>query len=155
MMELAKLFQQSLGAPINVDGRELYAVLNKKSEGLKAIQIRRISSSTIPVPGLCLQGNGVQFLVNNQILKDVVLWTDTSPDFVKVNIVSGKKNGEIKIWNCWRDSLGVTQAWLGNAAMNVEEKSGVLKVSCNSGPNELKFMDLIFELEFLISGESN
>lgn len=154
-MELAKLFQQSLGAPINIEGQELYAVLNKKSEGVKTIQIRRISSSTVPVPGLCLQGKGVQFLVNNQTLKDVVLWADTSPDIVKIDVVYSKKQGEIKIWNCWRDKSGITQAWLGNAAMKVEEKSDVLKVVCNSGPNELEFKDLILELEFSVSGKPN
>lgn len=155
MMELAKLFQQSLGTPIHVDGQELYAIINKKSEGVKSIQIRRISASTVFVPGLCLQGKGIQFFVNSQTLKDVVLWADTSPKSVKIDIVSCKRHGEIKIWNCWRDKLGITQAWLGNAAMKVEERSGIIKVFCNSGPSELEFKDLVFEMEFSVSGKSD
>jgi hypothetical protein len=147
-MELAKLFQQSKGAPINVNGQELHAIIRRKSDGVKSIQIRRISARPIPVPGLRLQGSSTKFIVNSQQLGDVVLWADTSPDLVELDVVPGKKKGEIKIWNCWRDSQGLTQAWLRNAAMKVVEKPDSIEVFCNSGPSELDFVDLIVEIKF-------
>ena len=80
-------------------------------------------------------------------LQDIVLWTDTSPK----EIVIGLNGEEFSLWNCWQDERsGITQAWVGNAGMIIEERHAddTLRFRCNSRPT-VTFEDLIFELEFV------
>jgi len=85
--------------------------------------------------------------VADTVAKDIVLWADTSPAEVLITC-DGKGLKAVSLWNCWRNDLGVTQAWVGNAAMMIQDvRPGVVRIRCNSRP-EVTFQDLIFEIQF-------
>jgi hypothetical protein len=85
---------------------------------------------------------------DGQPLGDMVLWTDVAPRVVLIRCLT-KKPTELRIWNCWRDERNVMQAWIGNAAIEIEEKvGGACRLRCNSR-NELTFDDLVLDVESL------
>lgn len=64
----------------------------------------------------------------------------------------GKKT-VLKLWNIWRGSMGgvdVTQAWLGNAGMRIEQSASgkELLLHCSDGEGPVEFSDLDVRITF-------
>lgn len=91
-----------------------------------------------------IKGSRIQALYSEP-LDDVVLWTDTMPQSVVLQCLTTKLS-ELRVWNYWRDERNVTQAWIGNAGMVIEESNGLKRLLCNS-PHELTFWGHVLELE--------
>jgi hypothetical protein len=86
--------------------------------------------------------------VNEQLLDDVVLWTDTAPPELVVELVpkSAKKPLVLRAWNAWRDPAGATQAWIGDAGMLIAEEDGTVVLSCSDGFDAIDFTNLTARL---------
>jgi hypothetical protein len=110
------------GAPIEVNGHLLQTMYEFGTiEKAADLHIELETSSSRP-QGLRLKARGGQVVLNDQDLDDVVLWSDTAPPFVTANLQpSGSSQGmNLRVWNVWRDKVGTTQAWIGDAAIRAE-----------------------------------
>jgi len=87
-------------------------------------------------------------LVNGQSLREILLWEDTAPSVVEIQMqweMSAKRS--LRVWNCWERN-GVINAWVGNAGMRVEAgPDGITILRCSDGEGEPNFGDLVARLE--------
>ncbi|MEO6146413.1 MAG: hypothetical protein ABIT70_05070 [Sulfuriferula sp.] len=147
METLSALFQKSKGAPVKYAGKLVYPIFQRELEGMCAqLRIKRISQNSAVAQGLRIKLDNGELEINGQQLKDIVIWADTSPDEVQVRVI-GKSNVGVKVWNVWRYG-DLMQAWTGNAGIQIEEKNGLVRLSCSDGVGEPDFTDLIVQIEF-------
>ncbi|NWB25443.1 MULTISPECIES: hypothetical protein [Pseudomonas] len=143
---LSSIFQQTRGAPIEVAGRLVHPIFQKKIKaGRSNFLARRLQSSTQPVSGLRLKVVKGKLEVNNQHHSEIILWADTSPESIFFSVVS-KADCELKIWNVWRVNE-VVQAWIGNAGMVFSDDGRVIKLECSGGTDAIDFSTLVFQVE--------
>lgn len=143
---LSGLFIENRGDPIEWEGRSVYQMWSKDwNQELQKLVIRRISSDSTFTQGLRVKLDRGEMLVNGQILKDATLWSDTSPDLVRIDIVKTPK--VIKIWNTWLYD-GQTWAWTGNAGMLIQEQGCRVLLRCSDGVGEVDFGNLVIELDY-------
>jgi hypothetical protein len=111
----------------------------------RSITLEYISAKEQPVQGIQLRMRGGTMTVNDTDSGDIVLWNDTAPARVEIEIrTKPKGRTSLKLWNVWRGGQGVTQAWLGNAAIRVQdEPSGRTVLHCSDGQGEPDFDDLV------------
>ncbi len=81
---------------------------------------------------------------------EMVFWADTSPETVNIT-VSSKDGCELKVWNVWRID-GLTQAWVGNSGLIIENQGNKIKLLCSDGVGEPSFSDLIIDMEITMLG---
>jgi hypothetical protein len=139
-------FIRSQGAPFDHDGRLVYATYRRIISPRTVLRVEWQRSRPSPVQGIGLMVKGGPLLIAGQRLREPILWRDTAPDKVLVAWEQAK-DGELKVWNCWRDHRGTTQAWVGNAGMLVEDTGATVILRCNSRP-QVTFEDLIVGLTF-------
>lgn len=145
---LAARFQKSKGQPIELGSDSVWPMYQVQiAPGRHLLEIQRKSAKENPTQGLRLKLGSGELLINGQILSDVVLWADNSPDAIEVAI-QAKKATVLKIWNVWSVE-GTMHAWIGNAGMLVEESDGHLLFRCSDGIGEVDFSDLIVSATFL------
>jgi hypothetical protein len=84
--------------------------------------------------------------VGNSKVKDAIFWTDTAPRLFEVIVDPPAGGGSIKVWNEWRDSTGVQNAWMGNAGMVVTVNDDVISLKCSDGIGEPSFDDLVVSI---------
>lgn len=142
---LSTLFQRSSGEPIDVGGRAAQPIfVMKLGKGRQEILVRRVRSKDAPMSGLRLKAKKGTIEVNGQQHSEIVLWADTSPQELSI-IVSCKSDCELKAWNVWRvDDL--TQAWVGNAGLVVEESDEGFTLRCSDGVGSIDFDDFVVQL---------
>lgn len=100
-----------------------------------------------PIQGLNFKMRGGVMSVNQVETDDLLLWRDTAPDRVEVQVrPEAEAKTSLKVWNVWRGGSDVTHAWLGNAAMRVEEKRDRVDLHCSDGEGPPTFDDLIVRL---------
>ncbi len=141
----SEMFIQSKGQPIEYQGRLIQMI---DSGTMPPHSILRITFES--VDGSFKQGirvksnNGLS--ADGKNLKNIILWADTAPEVV--DLVSGNRTTEWKIWNCWDHGDGVTQAWINGGAMIVELiGSDTKRYRCNDGFPDDDFSDLIFRVD--------
>lgn len=82
------------------------------------------------------------------VLDDIVLWTDTTGSDPTGTVVAQSGNVDLRLWNCWRDPNGTTQAWIGNAGMRVEARDQrPVELPCSDGFGDVDFRDLVVAIE--------
>lgn len=145
---LSERFARDRGAPQQVDGQTVHGIFRHKITSGQRVHIRRIQCVASPVQGLRLKVDQGSLLVNGQKLKDVVLWADSAPAEVHAICQSRSPSVELKAWNCWRDSAGTMNAWIGDAGMVVEEIGNRARLKCSGGEHPFSPVDLEIELEF-------
>lgn len=149
-IKLAELFQASGGKPVDLAGHlvhMMYELTGSTSDQELVIQFGQ------PAPArpqaLRIRARGGLVELNGQELDDVVLWSDSAPQKVRVGF-RPVKEGEpmtVRIWNAWRDNAGTMQAWIGNSGMLIEERDdGSTVLRCSDGFEEPSFDDLVAEL---------
>jgi len=144
-MTFSEDFAKNQGRPIVFGGRTLEPMLRRTVAPETRVRVVWRSAAEVPVQGIRMKLQGGSLILGDTELKDVVLWRDTAPD-ESVFVCRSKRATELRIWNCWRDERGVTQAWIGNAGMRTTEfAAGIIAVECNSRP-EITFRDLVFDL---------
>jgi hypothetical protein len=143
---LSSRLQQSEGAPIEIDGRLVLAILQEKiTQDRKSLLVRRVSSTKSPVQGLRIKAVKGKIVIDGHSYPDIVLWADTSPASVEITIAS-KSGCDLKMWNVWRVG-DVMHAWLGNAGIHLSKVGKVLTLECSDGVGEANFTDLVVQIE--------
>ncbi len=147
-MMFQEQFLRTEGKPLEWEGGLIHTIFRRPLESGMRLQLRWVSAVTSPPQGIALGCKGGQLIVSDTSAKQMVLWRDTSPDEVAIEAV-GKGPITLTLWNCWRDDRGVTQAWIGNAAMRFEQLSDeVVRIRSNSRP-EVTFNDSVIEVSFV------
>lgn len=143
---LSSVFQRTQGAPVEVAGRLVYPIFQKKiKKGRSNFLARRLKSSAQPILGLRLKVVKGELEVNGQRHSEIILWADTSPECVFFSVLC-KTACELKIWNVWRVQ-DIVQAWVGNAGMVISEEGGTISLECSGGTEAIDFSSLVFQIE--------
>lgn len=150
-MKLTELFREKNGAPIEWNGKTVHMMYEMPVIQTPAIlRISFVKVSSERPEALRLKAHKGQLDVNGQLLDDVVLWSDTSPQTIDVAAKPSTKKMTVRAWNAWRDSIGVMQAWIGNAGIVVDESaSGGVVLRCSDGYGDPAFDDLVVELTIM------
>lgn len=83
-------------------------------------------------------------MANGREASDVVLWRDSAPASVSIELrPKDAAKPELKLWNVWRGGFDVTQAWSGNAAIQVagDLASRSFLIPCGDGQGDPTFDD--------------
>jgi hypothetical protein len=148
-VRLAEELAAAQGGPIERDG-QLVHMLYELPPVTSPARLRVALTAGAPRPqGLRLKARGGSVRVNDQLLDDVVLWTDTAPPELTVELVpkSASKPLVLRAWNAWRDPAGSTQAWIGDAGLLIaDEGDGSVVLSCSDGFDAVDFSDLVARL---------
>jgi hypothetical protein len=136
-LTLAERFARDRGAPQEVDGVVVHNIYRHKIGNGDRIRIRRLRAVSAPPQGLRLKVDRGTLLINEQELKEPVLWAETAPEGVEAICKMSGATGELRIWNCWQNTAGITQAWVG----------GVL-LKCSAGSHPFSPTDLEMQVQF-------
>lgn len=143
--DLSSTFAAQQSNVIEWNGMTLYGLYEFDSVP-EQVRLEFLGSKSQPVQGLQLRVRGGVLEIDGVEATDFVLWTDTAPQSVAVAVrPTGRGKPTLKLWNIWRGGLGVTQAWLGNAAIQVEGSADPTHVvlRCSDGEGEPDFDDLV------------
>lgn len=115
-----------------------------------AVRVSFASGTESPVQGVQVRMRGGTLEADGAEGKDLVLWRDTAPTAVTVNIRRrGRGEPSLKLWNVWRGGGDVTQAWLGNGAIQVDgdPSADSFRLLCSDGHGDPNFEDLVLDVE--------
>jgi hypothetical protein len=148
-MRLAEELAAAQGGPIERDG-QLVRMLYELPPVTAATTLRiTLKAGAARPQALRLKARGGSVRVNDQLLDDVVLWTETAPSELVLELVpkSAKKPLILRAWNAWRDPAGTTQAWIGDAGLVVSDQgAGTVTLACSDGFDAVDFTDLVATL---------
>lgn len=152
MTDLSDQFAEQRSNIIQLDGSPTYGLFEFDEIPLH-MELTFIAAKTSPVQGIRLRMTGGNLEVNGEQSSEVVLWEDTAPKVVNVDVRADDRarNTTLKLWNVWRGGMDVTQAWLGNAAIQVDgdPSSGSFRFRCSDGQGEPNFDDLVVQVHIL------
>lgn len=141
---ISKLFEEARSPCVEWEGAPLYGVYEIFAPD--SLEVEFLSSVGVPVQGLTLKAYGGIVEIEGVEAREMLLWCDTAPPKVSVRIKS--EPGEetiLKIWNVWRGKVGgsdVTQAWLGNAGMRINQQGNQIFLCCSDGEGPVDFGNL-------------
>lgn len=150
MTDLSAAFAEQQSNVIDWNGKTLHGLFEFGSVP-DHLCLEFISSKPRPVQGVQLRIRGGRLEIDGEQATDFVLWADTAPPSVSVTVrPTGRGKMALKLWNVWRGGLDVTQAWLGNAAIQVEGCADPTHVvlMCSDGEGEPNFGDLVVGVTF-------
>lgn len=150
---LSELFMAAQGAPIEVDGQLVHMMYELPPIGGPATLHVSLEASETRPQGVRLKARNGKVQVNDRLVDDVVLWSDTVPPIVTaiVQPQSPRKPMTLRVWNAWRDPAGTMQAWIGDAGMLVEEdEPGKVVLRCSDGFDAPTFDDLVVHLTLTV-----
>lgn len=136
------------GAALTVNGCTVVNMYRRPVEADQSVTVYAQAAIESPVQGLRIKLVDGVIRINEQFLKDVVIWFDTAPPNFEFSCHPKKQTTELRVWNCWRDSSGVSQAWIGNAGMIAEEKDLDVILRCSTGIAEFEPQQLTVNLKF-------
>ncbi len=129
-----------------------------ESEGLTephTLQIDVLSVVSAPRQALMLEVSGGVLGFPGELLAGGKLWVDTSPKSTRVLVKpKGNRGARLRIWNAW-DAGGVTQFWIGNAGILIENAVGGVTLHCSDGNGEVTFDDLVVRITLQPVGDSS
>ena len=147
MAELEKLFLESKGKPVLLNGTKIQLVdeIEICSNATLIVQFREVNSSWRQ--GISFDTKGT-FRVNGQTIKNgLILWQDTAPTVVKLEIAS--RNCILKVHNVWDVGDGIVHAWHNGAGMVVSKSESSREYCCNDGFDDEDFNELKFAISFI------
>lgn len=138
-----KLFRESKGQPVEYRGQRLCLADKFRVSPSDRLVVQFESATGRYRQGVMLKTKG-RFVINDlEIRKAAVLWHDTAPASVAVEVHS--EDGHVLIYNVWDHGNGVTEYWHNGAAMIVDElEAGIKRYSCNDGYPDDDLDDLVF-----------
>lgn len=145
---LAQLFQESKGAPLTI-GEDEIRQINKIeiSKGRHFLDVARIKSKARPVQGVRIKLVNGTVSVTGHSHPEIILWADTSPDMLRLELESKSKT-ELRLWNVWRvDDL--VQAWVGNSGMRIKDTGAGMVMECSDGNDGATFDDLVVRINLV------
>lgn len=141
---LSEKFQNSMGMPVEIEGRNAYPIYVLELEKEKQVTVKWVSTHSKLKQGMQIKIDKGILEVNGTKLSNIILWEDTSPDLVQIRCIP-KKNAKLKIWNVWEVD-GVIQAWVGNAGMVISDSYHQVRLSCSDGSGDVNFHNVVVEL---------
>lgn len=148
MTDLSDLFSAQQTNVVNWHGSTIHGLF-EFDELPAGLTLTFLAAKQSPAQGLQLRLQGGTLVANGKEGSDLVLWRDTAPSTVEIAIrPGGRAKSALKLWNVWRGGHGATQAWLGNAAMQIEgdPAAGRFCLRCSDGRGEPTFDDLVVEV---------
>lgn len=145
---LSSTFMRTKGKPINFNGKTVVAIIEIEITKPRTLfSVRRSGATNGRVQGLALKMTGGQIVVegSGKGCPEIVLWSDTSPDAVEIEVLSSGGN-VLKIWNVWKSAFGMN-AWVGNAGMHVHGADGMITLECSDGVGDVDFSDYVVVME--------
>lgn len=150
---LADLFAAARSPQIEWDGATAYAIF-EIAPAPQSVIVEFLSATTSPVQGLTLKVDEGELIINDVEAPEMLLWRDKAPESVSIIVRPAEgKRAKLKLWNIWRGSMGgvdVTQAWLGNSGMRIEQSldGKELFLRCSDGEGPVSFGDLEARITF-------
>jgi hypothetical protein len=146
---LAELFRENSGKPIQYGGKTIrlaFDIAISPEHGSARLVFR--SKNDEPVQGIRLKFVGGKLRVAGETSSQLVLWGDTAPPEVDIEILRGAKLAPVlRVWNCWRGKRSEIEAWVGNSGLVcVEREPGSYHFECSDGAGEPSFDALVFDL---------
>jgi hypothetical protein len=151
MKTFGEQFRESKGKPINYDGALVEMGYQREVARGTRVRVEFISANELIPQGITIKLDNGTVVVNGQEAKQMVLWRNTAPDVVDVELRPAKQIAVFKAWNVWRSKEGVTQAWTGNAGMIIDASENGATIRASSGAGNPSFDDLNFRITFLQS----
>lgn len=140
-----EMFEKSAGKPIEYQGKTLVMMDKFPTEGAKHVRVVFEECNGEWRQGVALRFEG-KFKVNDQIIRrGMVLWYDTAPQTVELELIGTASSIEVK--NVWDIGDGVIHSWHNGAAMIVELLPSGRRYRCNDGFADDDFNDIVFRLE--------
>jgi hypothetical protein len=148
----ADRFAEAETTTIAVDGETLHSLVEIPVHGPASFVVVRVAARSDRPQGLVIDSGDVDLVVETVQTPRITLWSDTSPDSVTV-AVDEQGPVTLKVWNSWRRG-SVEHAWVGWAAMKLEEREGTTTLSCRDGHGDGDFHDLVVELSPIADQDS-
>ena len=126
-MTLAARFAEADGPEIEIDGKVLCQVWRDDVTG-ERLRVDRRHATTARRQGLVVEAD-VDLSVAGRVAHRLVLWADTSPESVEIEVAGPT---EIRVWNVWSDGE-MTHAWLGWSSIQVETDGESTTLTCSDG----------------------
>lgn len=141
---ISKLFEEARSPCVGWEGDSLYGLYEFPAPD--SFEVEFLSSIDAPVQGLTLKVYGGVLEIEGVEAQEMLLWCDTAPPKIPVTVrLEPGKSAILKIWNVWRGRVGghdVTQAWLGNAGMRIDQKCNQISLACSDGEGPVDFGNL-------------
>lgn len=145
MVSFQSMFEKSAGKPIEYQGKTLVMMDDFPTEGATRLRLVFETCNGEWRQGVGLRIDG-KFKVHGQTInKGIVLWHDTAPQIVELEVPSKVSTVEVK--NVWDVGDGVIHSWHNGAAMIVEPLPSGRRYHCNDGFADDDFDDIVFRLE--------
>jgi hypothetical protein len=139
------IFEKSAGKPITYQGKTLVMLDVFLTEGATTLRLVFEACNAEWRQGVAIRFDG-KLEVNHQVIKrGIVLWHDTAPQIVDLEMISNVSQIEVK--NVWDVGDGVIHSWHNGAAMIVETLPNGARYHCNDGLADDDFDDVVFRLE--------
>lgn len=148
-MTLAERFAIAKGGPIVIDGIAVQNMFRRAVVDGQRVGMRFIRGRDLPPQGIRFKVKEGTILLNGQTLGDAVVWQNSAPTEFEFVCCIKKGFGELRIWNCWLTKDRLTQAWIGNAGMVIEDRDNRVLLKCSPGIGDFDPQALEVELAFL------
>lgn len=142
-MTLSEKFASTRGAPQLVDGESVVPMVRISPAAGEVLHVALRCPTGRVGQGLRLKMPTGRFTVSGVDLRDAVLWFDTAPSPVRVEIHTGE---EMRLWNCWKGPHGQAMAWVGNAGIVLSQTLDGWLLRCSDGVGSVQFDDLVVEI---------
>lgn len=143
---LSELLAEARGLPIRFGGVEVRAICEIPIPETSRLHISFIHATTTRPQALRIRAEKVMLEVRDSRVNDAIFWTDTAPREFEVIAQPATSGASIKVWNEWRDRVGIQNAWMGNAGMAVTADDKVITLRCSDGIGDPAFDDLVVSI---------
>ena len=143
--DLAAKFKASRGEDIKHDGLTVLPFVELPIEVDTDIALIWRSTDSPRMQGINIHMRNGTMEINNQKLKEAILWEDTCPTTCII-ICRPKVIGSLMIYNAWR-FREFSNSWLGNYGIvltGLAPKS--YRFECSEGPGAPDFQNLVFDI---------
>jgi hypothetical protein len=150
MPDLSERFMDTDAKSIDVDGRAVVQMYEREVPDGTTVDVEFMRTAGDRVQGLNLSLTDGVLEVNQERIRDVVLYTDTAPRRVPLICRTGGPV-TLQVWNSWRAESGEDRddAWIGEAGIAVDDQgSEDVLLRCSDGIGPLDFDDLVVRLRF-------
>ena len=150
MPDLSERFMETDAKSIDVDGRPVVQMYEREVTDGTTVDVEFERTAGDRVQGLNLSLTDGVLEVNEERIRDVVLYTDTAPRHVPL-ICHTEGPVTAQVWNSWRAESGEDRddAWIGEAGIAVDDQgSEEVRLRCSDGIGPLDFDDLVVRLRF-------
>lgn len=144
---LAELFAASPGVPIKFGRLEVHPIYVKAVTSPTSLRIRFVAANPAVRQAVRVSVTGGSLRVDGEVGTDFVLWADTAPRVVNLQVDPTRPRATVKFWNAWEAEDGTMDAWLRDCGMVIESGKRGVTLRCSDGVGAPDFDDLVLEIE--------